>query len=166
MDARFRVERTLVIPSRPRFFLLGDVTEGEVRLGMIAESRGHGPSFCRPVDAIEFVDERVGGRSWTALGSRYRDTAELRQWMGLDWADAVLHIPGAPILHPCPCCGFRTLAEAERGSYDLCEICDWEDDGVQYRDPDYRGGANRESLNKARAAFARAHPYLQRSGHD
>ena len=32
------------------------------------------------------------------------------------------------------------------GSYNLCAVCDWEDDGVQLRFPLMRGGANDESL--------------------
>ncbi len=30
-------------------------------------------------------------------------------------------------LHKCPCCGFYTLEE--RGIFDICRICWWEDDG-------------------------------------
>lgn len=36
---------------------------------------------------------------------------------------------------------------------DVCEVCDWEDDPVQFYDPDYRGGANAMSLNEAREAW-------------
>lgn len=75
-------------------------------------------------------------------------------------ADLTLSIPAAPTLHPCPCCGARTLADAERGSFDICPVCDWEDDSVQHDDPDYRGGADARSLNEARAAFFAAHPHL------
>jgi hypothetical protein len=67
-----------------------------------------------------------------------------------------------PARHPCPCCGLHTLAEAERGGFESCRACGWEDDCVQYRDPGYRGGANSESLNEARAAFAAEHPHLTR----
>jgi hypothetical protein len=55
----------------------------------------------------------------------------------------------------CPCCGFVTLQEPPPGTYEICRVCGWEDDLVQFRDPDYRGGANSESLNEARAEFAR-----------
>lgn len=51
---------------------------------------------------------------------------------------------------PCPCCGNLTLEEAPPGTYLICELCHWEDDPVQFDDPDYRGGANHESLNEAR----------------
>ena len=47
--------------------------------------------------------------------------------------------------YPCPCCGHRVFVEPP-GSYDICEICFWEDDNVQLRWPDYRGGANVPSL--------------------
>jgi hypothetical protein len=53
----------------------------------------------------------------------------------------------------CPCCGHLTLATRPPGTYEVCEVCFWEDDGVQFADPEYRGGANRESLNEARANF-------------
>lgn len=52
---------------------------------------------------------------------------------------------------PCPCCGEGLVEEGHL--YDVCEVCYWEDDPVQFADPDYRGGANRMSLNEARAAF-------------
>ena len=53
----------------------------------------------------------------------------------------------------CPCCGNRTLSEEPPGSYDICPVCWWEDDAVQFDDPDYAGGANVVSLNEARTNF-------------
>jgi hypothetical protein len=55
--------------------------------------------------------------------------------------------------YACPCCGFLTLSCQPPGSYELCPVCYWEDDAVQFEDPDYVGGANSESLNEARANF-------------
>jgi hypothetical protein len=55
----------------------------------------------------------------------------------------------------CPCCGFLTLADQPPGSYLLCPVCWWEDDGVQFSNPDRRGGANSPSLNEARENFQR-----------
>ncbi len=52
--------------------------------------------------------------------------------------------------YACPCCGYLTLQSQPPGSFELCPVCDWEDDSVQFADPDYEGGANRESLNVAR----------------
>ncbi|HEI2325144.1 TPA: hypothetical protein SI485_004590, partial [Escherichia coli] len=31
-----------------------------------------------------------------------------------------------PDLYKCPCCGYLTLPE--RGQYDICPVCQWEDD--------------------------------------
>jgi hypothetical protein len=56
---------------------------------------------------------------------------------------------------PCPCCGFLTLEEEPPGTYDICEVCFWEDDPVQFDDPDFVGGANNVSLNVAKQNFAR-----------
>lgn len=49
----------------------------------------------------------------------------------------------------CPCCGYRTITE----EYDICDICRWEHDLVQERDPDYMGGANSVSLRQAQWNF-------------
>jgi len=53
----------------------------------------------------------------------------------------------------CPCCGYRTLSEAVRGSYEVCQVCFWEDDGLQFEYPDYEGGANSVSLIEARRNY-------------
>lgn len=55
----------------------------------------------------------------------------------------------------CPCCGFKTLSEETRGSFEICVLCDWEDDDVQLRHPDLEGGANSESLREAQQKFIR-----------
>src|SRR5215203_3060761 len=49
------------------------------------------------------------------------------------------------MLYPCPACGFEVF-EDSIGSYEICPLCGWEDDGVQLRFPAMRGGANGESL--------------------
>ncbi len=49
------------------------------------------------------------------------------------------------MLYPCPACGFQTF-DSSIGSYDICPICNWEDDEVQHRFPKMRGGANNQSL--------------------
>lgn len=54
-------------------------------------------------------------------------------------------------LFPCPCCGLCTISEP--GTYEICNVCGWEDDPVQSAEPDYAGGANSESLNAARGRW-------------
>jgi len=53
----------------------------------------------------------------------------------------------------CPCCGYKTLDEEAMGTYEICELCGWEDDAVQNSDPDYVGGANGISLREAQHEF-------------
>jgi hypothetical protein len=55
----------------------------------------------------------------------------------------------------CPCCGYPTLQE--RGNSDICELCNWEDDGQDDVDADeIRGGPNSDySLTEARKNFLR-----------
>lgn len=51
----------------------------------------------------------------------------------------------------CPVCGKYTFKEAD--DFDICPICWWENDGLQYDEPDFSGGANDMSLNQARLAW-------------
>jgi hypothetical protein len=53
----------------------------------------------------------------------------------------------------CPCCGYMTLRERPRGTYTICQVCFWEDDPVQLKDPDCEGGANRVSLRQGQKNF-------------
>jgi hypothetical protein len=55
--------------------------------------------------------------------------------------------------YTCPCCGYKTLDEKPPGTFKICPICFWEDDNVQFDDPDYAGGANKISLRKAQQNF-------------
>ncbi|WP_318646704.1 CPCC family cysteine-rich protein [Variovorax sp. VRV01] len=54
---------------------------------------------------------------------------------------------------PCPCCRHITLAE--RGGYEICPVCFWEDDGQDDDDASVvRGGPNGSlSLAQARENF-------------
>jgi hypothetical protein len=62
-------------------------------------------------------------------------------------------LPG--VRYTCPCCGYLTLSQ--RGGFEICELCRWEDDGQD--DPhagEVWGGANgRYSLSEARHNFKR-----------
>lgn len=53
----------------------------------------------------------------------------------------------------CPCCGNLTLAAEPPGTFSLCEVCWWEDDPVQFANPEYEGGANAPSLLQARMFY-------------
>jgi hypothetical protein len=59
----------------------------------------------------------------------------------------------AGVSYRCPCCGCRTLDE--RGGFDICPVCFWEDDGQDDSDADaIRGGPNGSlSLTQARQNF-------------
>lgn len=53
----------------------------------------------------------------------------------------------------CPCCGYLTLSELPPGTFEICPVCNWEDDDVQFNDINFKGGANEESLREARQNF-------------
>ena len=54
---------------------------------------------------------------------------------------------------PCACCGYCVLNE--RGGWEICPICFWEDDPVQIADPWYEGGANKPSLVESQRNYAK-----------
>lgn len=55
----------------------------------------------------------------------------------------------------CPCCGYPTLDSS--ADYEICELCNWEDDGQSNDDADeIRGGPNADySLTEAHNNFLR-----------
>lgn len=53
----------------------------------------------------------------------------------------------------CPCCRYLTLEVQSPGSYEICPVCYWEDDPVQFQNPEHDHGANRVSLDQARKNF-------------
>lgn len=55
--------------------------------------------------------------------------------------------------YPCACCGFLTMPESHYGTFEICPVCFWEDDNVQFNNIDFSGGANEESLREARQNF-------------
>jgi hypothetical protein len=66
---------------------------------------------------------------------------------------SVVRGPEAGRLFPCPCCHHTTLTE--RGGFDICPVCFWEDDGQDDHDATVvRGGPNGAlSLEQARRNY-------------
>ena len=59
-------------------------------------------------------------------------------------------------MYPCPVCGYLTFVESP-GSYDVCAVCDWEDDALQLEfATTLSGGANAPTLLDAQREFAQA----------
>lgn len=55
----------------------------------------------------------------------------------------------------CECCGFDTLPADSM--FEVCPLCEWQDDPYQNEHPDYSGGANALSLNEYRETWMREH---------
>ncbi len=68
----------------------------------------------------------------------------------VDLSNVVQIVVAWPPGRACPCCSNLTMSEGNPGSFEICPVCFWEDDGVQNDDPTYAGGANVVSLNEAR----------------
>lgn len=63
-------------------------------------------------------------------------------------------------MHPCPCCGHRTLPE--RAAYDVCPVCCWEDEGGE---PWEFSGPNGQTLLEAQQEYlSRQHARIMRRG--
>jgi hypothetical protein len=122
---------------------------------------------CRRIHALT-QNHLVGlGRDASGWDTLYRDPTDGRLWE-LTYAQSEVHGGGPPQLRclspteartkygdapnrelqPCPCCGSKVLTTL--GEFEICKLCRWEDDPVQFRDQNYSGGANKLSLNQAR----------------
>lgn len=55
--------------------------------------------------------------------------------------------------YKCQCCGYYTLHEVPTGTFEICEVCYWEDDILQSNNPSVRAGVNPVSLNEARENY-------------
>lgn len=55
----------------------------------------------------------------------------------------------------CPCCNYYTLNSESPGSDEICPVCYWQDDIVQYNDPEFKGGGNDISLIEAKINYSR-----------
>lgn len=55
-----------------------------------------------------------------------------------------------PETNLCPVCGKKQLAYME-----ICPICDWQNDVIQLKHPEWKGCANQMSLQQAREAYKR-----------
>ena len=118
---------------------------------------GHVVVFCRHViegeQRWDFEVEVAVDRSHHAVIADARLTRPEDQFPDDDWKTP---LPATlPIgLLACPCCGHATLTE--RGGYEICPVCFWEDDGQDNDEADrWRGGPNRVSLREGRVNFLR-----------
>ena len=87
---------------------------------------------------------------WIREGLQSVTNEFLRNKLGLE------SIEGEPIkLLGCPCCGSRTISE--RGNYEICQVCWWEDDGQDNESADkvYGGPNYGISLTQGRYNFLR-----------
>ena len=48
----------------------------------------------------------------------------------------------------CPCCGKASVEE-----YEICPVCNWQNDPIQTLHPSMARGANKMTLEEAKAAF-------------
>lgn len=61
--------------------------------------------------------------------------------------------------YKCKCCGYYTLydepvdPDVHPGTYEICHVCGWEDDSLQFLNPDKNYGPNGVSLNQAKLNF-------------
>ena len=80
--------------------------------------------------------------------------AQRKQWFEGYTSLTNVFAPESGGPYSCPCCGHVTLPE--RGGYDICRECGWEDDGQDDHDADVvRRGPNAGSLADARAEYVR-----------
>jgi hypothetical protein len=117
----------------------------------------HHEEYWIPREELEEFNEAIVGP--IAVLREFQPSSVLearRRWFEnyveeIDTTSVIAGPAGGP--YPCPCCGHRTLVE--RGAFETCPVCFWEDDGQDEADADkIRGGPNGSlSLRAARANF-------------
>ena len=59
-------------------------------------------------------------------------------------------------MQKCACCGNYSLEDDSL--FEICDVCNWQQDAVMEDNPDYTGGANYDmSLNEARKYWNKYH---------
>ncbi len=53
----------------------------------------------------------------------------------------------------CACCGSLEVPVGDDGHFYICNNCGWEKDEIQENKSNYKGGANKMSLNEAKKAY-------------
>jgi ribosomal protein S27E len=140
--------------------------EGRFRVVLPTKSDQESLALVFARSRIEFIDalreatgcglpeaKGVAGHVVSTLGHCHRCNHEIRDRLVVDCPRCrSLNIQfGRPAEDvTCPACGFAVLADGY-GSYEICEVCGWEDDGVQLANPTSGGGANRRSLADTQA---------------
>jgi len=83
------------------------------------------------------------------------------EWFAVYTSQKNVVAPRRDTPYSCPCCGHATLTE--RGAYEICDECGWEDDGQDNHDRHVvRGGPNGpESLDQARMSYVRGGGVVQ-----
>lgn len=79
--------------------------------------------------------------------------AQRTTWFEAYTSQLNVFAPSSDAEYSCPCCGHPNLTE--RGAYEICRQCGWEDDGQDDHDSSIvRGGPNgRLSLDAARSEY-------------
>ncbi|MCL2357700.1 MAG: hypothetical protein FWC70_11235 [Defluviitaleaceae bacterium] len=68
----------------------------------------------------------------------YNEIEKFPGWLGFGW--------------DCPVCENKNAGDSP--DFDVCQKCGWENDLLQFKEPDYWGGANSVSLNTARLEYS------------
>ncbi len=85
----------------------------------------------------------------------WRRTQYFEEYLDMLNTKSVQASPQEGVKYRCPCCGYKTLDE--RGGYDICPVCFWEDDGQDEEDAETNRplGPNHLSLVQAREMYRR-----------
>src|SRR5262245_32267679 len=126
----------------------------ESLVAVVARSRIEFMSALRESTRCGLADAKaMAGHVVSKLGFCHHCGGEIRDRLLVDCPRCrALNIQlGRPVEDvTCPACGFAVLADGY-GSYEICSVCGWEDDGVQLANPTSSGGANRQSLAEVQA---------------
>ncbi len=100
------------------------------------------------IDDVEF-DENEVLRNYIKISIALFSNKYLEEFLSENLNTSIKIDGLEPTLFPCPCCGYKSLTN--RGEYDICMVCYWEDDGTTRDEDD--SAANKMTLASAKENF-------------
>jgi len=139
--------RGTIIPGDYSKSLRRKLADGKTLDNALAELRADGASIIECIGAVKKIRgcELGEAKKIVNLSPAWADvtepiTRELEE-LAKKFTNVSKQRAEDGSLYHCPCCGCRTLTE--RGGFNLCPVCFWEDDGQDDHDADeIRGGPN------------------------
>lgn len=98
---------------------------------------------------VSDADTNLYLRKYIKIEMRFVKNSYIQGILSKHFSAKVIVVGNEPKLYRCYCCGYKTLEE--RGGYDICEVCYWEDTGSN--EEERHSGPNHMTLKEGKRNF-------------